>query len=470
MDSEFHCAPQVRPWERRDFIQMLAAAASSLAFFPGHSLAAGKTVSVKSYGAKGDGLADDTKAIVNAIRNNLSGTVVIPAGTYLVRNPIYIQGFTGRLQCVPGARVVFLDPNKAGWSFQGGRGAVILNLRVGWRTRPTARLGSSAGIQLDKTINTWIDGCVVENSSGAGINCWVCVSPKITNTSVANTTSNGFMFANCQTPIVLNCTSTNSSDDGFEFTSYKGQPANWGGYARKLTVKQSHSRGISVNGQSYIEINNFTIDGTAASGILCSTDYTYDTPMPESVRFSNGTIRNAGTVLPLKGNQFGIEISHVKSISVSAVTTIGSASRGISSEAPAGTVNLRDILVQSNLRDSGANLQATKHLAIDLLRTENSPAYGIYIAECPTVTARRLETLNAARTFSLRRAIWLEHNKSISLQNVGVFDNQATATGYVAGCYGPGQAGSINGITSSFASGRSLMIDTKGSPQVRVVG
>ena len=255
MDSELHCAPQIRPWERRDFIQMLAAAASSLAFFPGHSLAAGRTVSVKSYGAKGNGVADDTKAIVNAMRSNLTGTVASPARDLSDPKSDLYQGFSGRLQCTPGARFVFLDPNKPGWSFQGGRGAVIINLRVGWRTQPTIRLGSSAGIQLDKTANTWIDGCVVENSNGAGVNCWVCVSPKITNTSVANTTSNGFMFANCQTPIVLNCASTNSWDDGFEFTSYKGLPANWGGYARELTVKQSHSRGISVNGQSFIEIN-----------------------------------------------------------------------------------------------------------------------------------------------------------------------------------------------------------------------
>jgi len=467
--SEFQSPVLIRRWERRGFMQMLAAAASSVAFFPGYALAAGATVNLKTnYGAKGDGVTDDTNAVLSALRNNLTGTVIVPAGTYKVRNPIYIQGFCGKMQCDPAARFVFVDATKPGWSFQGGTGAMIINLRVGWATQPTLRIGSSAGIQLDKTTNTWLDGCVVENSSGAGVNCWVCVSPKVTNTSVANTTSNGFMFANCQTPIVLNCSSTNTHDDGFEFTCYNGLPASWGGYARNLTVKQSHSRGVSVNGQSYVEINNFNIDGTAASGILCATDYTYNTPTPESVRFTNGTIRNAGTILPLKGNQFGIEVSQVKSVAISAVTTIGSAHRGVCTSAPSGSVSLRDILVQSNLKDSGANLQA-KELSIDLLRTENAPAYGIYIGNSPNVSARRLETLNAARAFSLRRAIWLENNAQINLQNLGIFDNQAYATGFVAGCFGSAQVGSITGITSSIASGTALQINTTGSPGVSVV-
>jgi len=460
---------------RRGFLQTVAAsaaaAAASTAFFPSLALAApGPSVNLKTtYGAKGDGVSDDTNAVLNAMRNNLNGTVIVPAGTYLVRNPIYIQGFCGKMQCDPGARFVFNDATKAGWSFQGGTGAIILNLRVGWNTTPTLRLGSSAGIQLDKTTNTWIDGCVVENSNGAGVNCWVCVSPKVTNTSVANTTSNGFMFANCQTPTVLNCSSTNSHDDGFEFTRYNGMPANWGGYARNLTVKQSHSRGISVNGQSFVEIINFDIDGTSASGILCATDYTYNTPAPESVRFTNGTIKNAGTILPLKGNQFGIEVSHAKSVAISAVTTIGSKNRGISVNAPNGSVTLRDILVQSNLNDAGANLKA-KDLSIDLLRTENSPSYGIFITGCTTVTARRLETLNAAKTLSLRRAIWLENNAQIDIQNMGVFDNQTPySTGYVAGALGSTQTGSITGVTASIAGSQEFQLNTTGSPGVTVV-
>ena len=104
-----------------------------------------------------------------------------------------------------------------------------------------------------------------------------------------------------------------------------------------------------------------------------------------------------------------------------------------------------------------------------MLRTENSPAYGIYIAGCPTVSARRLETLNASKAFSLRRAIWLENNAQINVQNIGIFDNQACATGFVAGCFGPSQTGSITGVNSNIASGTAIQLNTAGSPGVTLV-
>lgn len=47
-------------------------------------------VSVKDFGAAGDGVADDTLAIQNAI--NASETVYLPAGTYKITSPLYMTG------------------------------------------------------------------------------------------------------------------------------------------------------------------------------------------------------------------------------------------------------------------------------------------------------------------------------------------------------------------------------------------
>lgn len=45
-------------------------------------------VSVKNYGAKGDGISDDTSAIQNCIDNNPNKTIYFPDGTYIVSNTI----------------------------------------------------------------------------------------------------------------------------------------------------------------------------------------------------------------------------------------------------------------------------------------------------------------------------------------------------------------------------------------------
>ncbi|MBW4550087.1 MAG: DUF4082 domain-containing protein [Aphanocapsa sp. GSE-SYN-MK-11-07L] len=59
----------------------------------------GKTFNVKDFGAKGDGVTDDTQAIFNAItaasKSSMS-TVYFPTGTFMVSKPIYAHGSFGQ--------------------------------------------------------------------------------------------------------------------------------------------------------------------------------------------------------------------------------------------------------------------------------------------------------------------------------------------------------------------------------------
>jgi hypothetical protein len=48
--------------------------------------------SVKHFGAKGNGFADDTNAIQRAIRATHQGTLIFPPGTYKVTRPLILQG------------------------------------------------------------------------------------------------------------------------------------------------------------------------------------------------------------------------------------------------------------------------------------------------------------------------------------------------------------------------------------------
>jgi Pectate lyase superfamily protein/Ricin-type beta-trefoil lectin domain-like len=66
--------------------------------------AAANAASVKDFGAKGDGVTDDTSAIQNAVNLTSSGTLLFPGGTYKISNTIYLlsnvtyQGQNAKLQ------------------------------------------------------------------------------------------------------------------------------------------------------------------------------------------------------------------------------------------------------------------------------------------------------------------------------------------------------------------------------------
>lgn len=46
---------------------------------------------IKDFGAKGDGISDDSSAFMKAIRSKNSGAILIPAGTYLIKSPLEIN-------------------------------------------------------------------------------------------------------------------------------------------------------------------------------------------------------------------------------------------------------------------------------------------------------------------------------------------------------------------------------------------
>src|SRR5260221_12344667 len=57
------------------------------------------SVTPQAYGAKGDGVTDDTAAFQSALA---AGDLVVPAATYLINGNIYVPSYRN-VQCQPGA-------------------------------------------------------------------------------------------------------------------------------------------------------------------------------------------------------------------------------------------------------------------------------------------------------------------------------------------------------------------------------
>src|SRR5262249_1968993 len=147
------------------------------------------------------------------------------------------------------------------------------------------------------------------------------------NVVVVNSLADGVHFANCQNAQITSLTTENTGDDGLAFTNTASDSHNYtGGLATDIAIHNSKARGIAVAGQSDVIISGFIVDTTSSSGIICLEDTAYNTRVPDRVRFANGVIKNAGSLIPMGGNQYGIEFSRVNGATFENIDVFGAAS------------------------------------------------------------------------------------------------------------------------------------------------
>lgn len=414
-----------------------------------------ETASVKDFGAVGDGVTNDTAAITAAITATTSGTLIFPEGSYLINNstgPFTVSSFQGEMIFLGNAKLLFNTNTQAGIVFSGGSNAKIYNIRIDYVTPPTSRTNAQEGIAFYSTTDTTVTGVYVESSPAAGLLFGQCIRPQVSGVVIESSQADGVHFNNCQDPQIDNLITVSTGDDGLAFVNYASQSAYLGGTATNIIIKNSKARGIAVVGQSNVTINNFLVDGTASSGIFTAYDSAYSTRYPANVIWSDGIVRNAGTVTPLVGNQFGIEYADVVSVKYNNIKVINSASRGMSGTTTAnGLVEASDITVDSATTNNGFNLSGD-NISIDNLFANNIQSYGIYISNSTNVQATNLKTLNVSKGGGLNRAVWFDTVVQLLTDGIEVIDNQGSATGYIVGSANCTR-GSVSSINFAIANG-----------------
>jgi Ca2+-binding RTX toxin-like protein len=171
---------------------------------------------VKDFGAKGDGVTNDTSAIqaaVNAARAAGGGSVYIPSGTYIV---------SGGASAGDGCIMIYDNTTVYG----DGMGATTIKLRDGWNKDVTGIFRDSYGVpHHDITVHDLtIDGNRA-NNTGKIIGWFSGVAPGINKTDL-NITLDHLEIKNCgsygfdpheQTTnlVITNCISHDNGLDGF---------------------------------------------------------------------------------------------------------------------------------------------------------------------------------------------------------------------------------------------------------------
>lgn len=375
------------------------------------------------------------KALTGSSRN-----IRFPAGHYLLDNGgseyIKIHDFSGKLKFDAGSRWVFTDSTRRGVLFQGGSGTAIHGMSVTYRSVPVQRHNSQAAVAFYGSTDTAVDSFSCDRSPATGLYFGECVSPRIQKARIRNTMADGLHFSNCSDARVLDLEIQDTGDDGLAFVNYSSRADLVGGTARKVYVKNSGARGISVIGQRSVFIDDFAVEGSKGSGIICAYERSYNTRIPRDVHFRNGKIRDAGRHLDNGANPDGIALFNPNgpngengwfSAEFENIEVYTPYRHGVYGVIPNGTARLSNVMV-GGVPGKGLSLDGGE-LDLDHLKVENSGGSGIQVGNAPSVVFGNIIVLNACKSETGAPAVLFYDNGQITGETLDIVETQPTVAG-----------------------------------------
>ena len=281
-----------------------------------------QTVSVKDFGAVGDGVTDDTAAINTAVTyaNSVGGGVVtFPFGTYMVNasgTTTGIQLKTGVYLNLTGAKLKALSFNSPDyrlvWIQEQSNCGVIGGEIEGDKLTTTATSTNAQGHGIYIILNcanVTVQGVKVYNCYGDGIYTGrLCTGTKITNCVLTNNGRNNISVVSSSNVVI----------DGCDISNANGNLPEAG-----IDVEPNPGDAVSNN----VVITNCHIYGNTNEGI--SFPAPAPTPLIETAIVANCHIYNNGTQ--------GIRASYVKNLEVTGCVIYGNGAGGIQDTAALAT-------------------------------------------------------------------------------------------------------------------------------------
>ncbi|WP_123041922.1 right-handed parallel beta-helix repeat-containing protein [Cohnella candidum] len=337
-------------------------------------------VSVRDFGAKGDGKADDTlkiQAAVDSVGKHGGGVVYFPNGVYKVSESIVVKRDLVALEGEGwGAELRMVKHPKRVVTIQGSRDNVVRNLKISLGVANAVRNDQDVGVYVTSAASNFM----VENVFGEGKGIMVrgsVVKGTIRNNRIQNTLADGIhLTGGSRFILVTGNELSHTGDDSIAVVSYESQKAlTMQVVIADNRVRNSLSRGIAHVGGYQVEIRGNVIEGTSSSGILVDRDGNYQTFAPVLTTIEGNTVTGAGTYGVRRGNQFGIEVSKGASyVTISDNSVTGSKTRGISVIADRTSIRNN---VSSGNGDSGIQVGADDVVVAGNLIEKNG-IYGFF--------------------------------------------------------------------------------------------
>lgn len=261
---------------------------------------------VRSFGAVGDGVADDQPALVRAVKavvENKGGVLYVPHGVYRcaaqsgAQNGIEFSGVSDvTILFDPGAVLLMDNLNPTNGHGERGHGIVVrgpcrnvtvMNASVKWAKKPTVRsMGDAFRFEgfpdEEKCIsNVRLIQCSAENSPQVGAIFMGCSEVDVKNFRVTRTHADGLHFNACRRVKVNGVTGVETGDDTLSFVTYQDDEAvgqytggpgsfaradygEWnsnGSTATNVYAKGGTANGVRLAGAMNVSLSNIVVEG-----------------------------------------------------------------------------------------------------------------------------------------------------------------------------------------------------------------
>ena len=451
-------------------------------------------VDVKSCGAKGDGSAVDGAAIRRCLTRHPGGTIVFPAGRYVLDNSGAGDGaglligpeFHGRIELQPGAKLVCNTSTNLAKQcvfFLHASGIEVSGLSIGYLDESRLPLPRNActtdnAVLIQDSADISLLNTTVDTSPGVGI--WVTNSKriKLKTVKVSNTCADGVHFENSLNSGWDGLWAENTGDDAGAFTNIEKAHPQCGGYGLNSHVKDSHARGLVNVGQCDVLISHFEIDGTALAGVAVNQDLAINGDVPDHTKVEFGTIAGSGRARLATGLSgdffFCLDIGTATNVEVAGVTCKGPRNDGFFLYGGPSHVSIHDDEVEgsgnvgfqvggasfvdfTNDRTTGSlsqgfALNECVHCTLTRTVSDRAGSFGFLGTKLNDVTIREMKISNCAGpngglAWSLQRTAG-----PVRADGVQVTDDQPSATCYAMGGYQNGSASiEVTGVTHAIA-------------------
>jgi parallel beta-helix repeat protein len=234
----------------------------------------GRVSLVTDYGAHGNGVADDTTAVQNAINGlpTTGGVVYFPAGTYKLTAPIAL--FSNVVLAGAGASsILAVSGNVNGITVQGTAGTPLTTIRLQDLTiqKTSGAITTNVAITATWVNDLSISRVLIANNGGV----W----------------GSGFQCTNCNRSRLLDGRITGTGSTAILLNTTAGVPGSTYGVGNVVTrtVVDGNFNGIAVNAQT-----DFWLDGVAVTGSLALAG--------QGISVEGGTLRGRITHCQITGN------------------------------------------------------------------------------------------------------------------------------------------------------------------------